>query len=61
MFRISQRNLVKSGIRQITTVAQRNVTRNVRMSLFPALKAQQPWKLTSVHCAKRFYAGKYTF
>ncbi|KAG2194559.1 hypothetical protein INT47_006518 [Mucor saturninus] len=57
MFRISQRSLGKVNIRQLTTVAQRNATRNVRMSLVTAVKAQQPWKLTSIYCAKRFYAG----
>lgn len=58
MFRISQRSLGKVNVRQLTTVVQRNAARNVRMSLVTAVKAQQPWKLTSVYCAKRFYAGK---
>lgn len=58
MFRVSQRSFARSNVRQLTTIVQRNSTRNVRMSLVTAVKAQQPWKQTSVYCAKRFYAGK---
>lgn len=61
MLRISQRSLIKSNIRQLTTAVQRNATRNVKMSLMTAVRVQQPWKLTSLYCAKRFYVGKVFF
>lgn len=58
MFRLSQRSIVKSNIRQFSTKVQNATVRNVKTPLLATLKAQQPYKLTSLYCAKRFYAGK---
>ncbi|KAI9246431.1 P-loop containing nucleoside triphosphate hydrolase protein [Helicostylum pulchrum] len=64
MLKLPQRTLVRpNNFRSLYTLAQRNVTPNVRTSLsvmaVTALKRQQAWKLAAVFYGnKRFYAGQ---
>lgn len=63
MLRIPQRAVSNAARRQISTLTQRNVARNVKTSLSliaaTTIKRQQPWKMVSLYMgSKRYYAGK---